>query len=57
MANQRIRIKLKSYDHNLVDLACSKIVDAAQKWEAKYRDLFLFLRKRNSNRSSRYAQV
>ncbi len=30
MANQRIRIKLKSYDHNLVDLACSKIVDAAK---------------------------
>ena len=35
MANQRIRIKLKSYDHNLVDLACSKIVDAAQKMGSK----------------------
>ena len=31
MANQRIRIKLKSYDHNLVDLACTKIVEAAKK--------------------------
>ena len=35
MANQRIRIKLKSYDHNLVDLACSKIVDAAEKMGSK----------------------
>ncbi len=35
MANQRIRIKLKSYDHNLVDLACSKIVDAAVKMGSK----------------------
>lgn len=35
MANQRIRIKLKSYDHNLVDLACSKIVEAAKKMGSK----------------------
>ena len=35
MANQRIRIKLKSYDHNLVDLACDKIVEAAVKMGSK----------------------
>ena len=35
MATQRIRIKLKSYDHNLVDLACTKIVEAAQKMGSK----------------------
>ena len=31
MASQKIRIKLKSYAHNLVDLACEKIVEAATK--------------------------
>ena len=35
MATQRIRNKLKSYDHNLVDLACTKIVEAAQKMGSK----------------------
>ena len=36
MANaQKIRIRLKSYDHNLVDLACTKIVEAAQKMGSK----------------------
>lgn len=30
MAGQRIRIKLKAYDHNLIDASCAKIVDAAQ---------------------------
>lgn len=35
MANQRIRIRLKAYDHNLVDLACNKIVEAAKKMGSK----------------------
>ena len=35
MANQRIRIRLKAYDHNLVDLACTKIVEAAKKMGSK----------------------
>ncbi|MBO8423881.1 MAG: 30S ribosomal protein S10 [Firmicutes bacterium] len=30
MAGQKIRIKLKAYDHNLIDASCAKIVDAAQ---------------------------
>lgn len=29
MAGQKIRIKLKAYDHNLIDASCDKIVDAA----------------------------
>ena len=35
MANQKMRIKLKSYDHTLVDLACAKIVEAAKKMGSK----------------------
>jgi small subunit ribosomal protein S10 len=31
MAGTKIRIKLKSYDHNLIDTSCEKIVDAAQR--------------------------
>lgn len=35
MASQKIRIKLKSYDHNLIDQAAEKIVDTAIKTGAK----------------------
>lgn len=31
MATQKIRIKLRSYDHNLIDLACSRILSIADK--------------------------
>lgn len=31
MASQRIRIKLKAYDHNLIDASAEKIVEAAKK--------------------------
>lgn len=30
MAEQKIRIKLKGYDHATVDQSCSKIIEAAQ---------------------------
>ncbi|MDD4119967.1 MAG: 30S ribosomal protein S10 [Clostridia bacterium] len=30
MAGQKIRIKLKAYDHNLIDASCEKIVVAAK---------------------------
>lgn len=30
MAGQKIRIKLKAYDHNLIDASCEKIVAAVQ---------------------------
>ena len=35
MASQKIRIKLAAYDHDLVDAAATKIVDAMQKAGAK----------------------
>ena len=31
MASQKIRIKLKAYDHVLLDLACNKIIETANK--------------------------
>ena len=35
MAGQKIRIKLKAYDHNLIDNSAAKIVDAATRTGAK----------------------
>ena len=35
MASQRIRIKLKSCDHNLIDQSSSKIVETAKRTGAK----------------------
>lgn len=35
MASQRIRIKLKAYDHNLIDQSSGKIVETAKRTGAK----------------------
>ncbi len=35
MASQKIRIKLKSYDHNLIDQSAMRIVDTAKRTGAK----------------------
>lgn len=35
MATQKIRIKLKAYDHTLLDQACTRIIDTASKNGAK----------------------
>jgi small subunit ribosomal protein S10 len=35
MANERIRIKLKAYDHNLIDQSALRIVDTAKRTGAK----------------------
>ena len=35
MANTRIRIKLKSYEHNLIDQRAAKIVDTARRTGAR----------------------
>jgi ribosomal protein S10, bacterial/organelle len=35
MANQKIRIRIKGYDHELVDIATSKIVDTAKRMGSK----------------------
>jgi len=35
MSTQKIRIKLKSYDHNLIDVAAQRIIEAAAKTGSK----------------------
>ena len=35
MAGQKIRIKLKAYDHNLIDLSAGKIVETVKKTGTK----------------------
>ena len=35
MANTRIRIKLKAYEHNLIDQSAAKIVDTARRTSAR----------------------
>ena len=35
MANEKMRIRLKSYDHNLIDQSAEKIVDTAKRMGAK----------------------
>ena len=35
MANQKIRIKLKAYEHDLIDQSAEKIVDAARRTGAR----------------------
>ena len=35
MASQKIRIKLKAYDHNLIDQSASRIVETAKRTGAK----------------------
>ena len=35
MANQKIRIKLKAYEHNLIDQRAEKIVDTAKRTGAR----------------------
>ena len=35
MATQKIRIKLQSYDHNLIDLAAARIIETATKTGSK----------------------
>ena len=35
MANQKIRIKLKAYDHQLIDQSAQKIVETAERTGAK----------------------
>ena len=35
MATQKIRIKLKAYEHSLIDNACKRIIDTVEKFGAK----------------------
>ena len=40
MANQRIRIKLKAYEHNLIDQSAEKIVETARRTGASPLNVF-----------------
>jgi len=62
MANQKIRIRLKSYDHRLLDQSAQKIVDTAKKTGAKIsgpvplpteKEIFTILRSVHVNKTSR----
>ena len=41
MDNQNIRIRLKAFDHRILDQSTSEIVNAARRTGAKIRGLFL----------------
>jgi small subunit ribosomal protein S10 len=43
MASQRIRIRLKAFDHKLIDLSATEIVDTAKRTGAQVCGLSRFL--------------
>lgn len=47
MSNQRIRIRLKAFDHRLIDQSTMEIVDTAKRTGAHFVVLFHFLLARN----------
>ncbi len=62
MANQNIRIRLKSYDHRLLDQSAQKIVDTVKKTGSKIsgpiplpteKEVFTILRSVHVNKKSR----
>ncbi len=62
MANQKIRIRLKGYDHEIVDQSTKLIVDTAQKTGAKVSgpiplptnsNLYIYLNAQNLKKKSR----
>ena len=42
VTSEKIRIRLKAYDHVVLDQSAEKIVDTAKKQEQKYQALFHF---------------
>ena len=62
MANTRIRIKLKAYEHNLIDQSAEKIVEAARRNGARVsgpiplpteKEIVTILRAPNKSKASR----
>ncbi len=43
--NEKIRIRLKSYDHKLLDFSAGKIVETAKRLVHKFQDLCLYQQK------------
>ncbi len=50
--NEKVRIRLKSYEHTLVDAAAAKIVEIAKRGGAEVSVPFRFPRRRRSSRFS-----
>ena len=64
MANYRIRIKLKAYEHNLIDQSAEKIVETARRTGARVsgpiplpteKEIITILRSPHVNKDSRDA--
>ena len=62
MANQKIRIKLKAYEHTLIDQSCERIVDTARRTGARVsgpiplpteKEIVTILRSPHKNKDSR----
>ncbi len=62
MATQKIRIKLKAYEHSLIDNACKRIIDTVEKFGAKVagpiplptdREVVTVIRSPHKNKDSR----
>ena len=62
MASQKMRIKLRAYEHTLIDEACKRIIDTAGKNGAKVsgpiplpteKEIFTILRSPHVNKKSR----
>jgi len=62
LTQQKIRIRLKAYDHRLLDTSCNKIVDTARRTEAvpvgpiplpTQRRLYCVLRSPHTDKDSR----
>ena len=62
MAKDKLKIRLKSYDHRLLDLSAKKIVDSVKKTGAKVngpiplpteKEIFTILRSPHVNKTSR----
>lgn len=62
MATQKIRIKLKAYEHTLIDSACKRIIDTVEKFGAKVagpiplptdREVITVIRSPHKNKDSR----
>ena len=62
MATQKIRIKLKAYEHTLIDSACKRIIDTVEKFGAKVagpiplptdREVVTVIRSPHKNKDSR----
>jgi len=53
MANKKIRIRLKAYEHRTLDTAAAKIVESATRTGAEERSLYTIIRATHKYKDSR----